>query len=246
MHTKKTIAVARVAALVAWCGLSGSALGADTNAPAPAPVIRSANDPTKPVPGGVRWFARMHASYVEQSRHSRFDVCFLGDSITQMWPGDLFGKYFGKFHSVNFGIGGDRCENVLWRLDRGELRGPPPKLIVLLIGTNNQGMNTAEEVGIGVTAVVKSLRNYVPDAKILLLGIFPSAGTPLAKTRAINEIIAGLEDKQTIRYADIGAKFLDGDGRIQGGILADGVHLTRKGYEIWGDAVTPIIEEMLK
>lgn len=69
-------------------------------------VVTSANDPTRPVPGGVRWFWRMHNDYVQQTRNRKFDLCFLGDSITQAWPGDLFGRYYGKYNAVNFGIGG--------------------------------------------------------------------------------------------------------------------------------------------
>lgn len=209
-------------------------------------VIKSANDPTKPVPGGVRWFGRMHASYVEQTKNKKFDLCFLGDSITQMWPGDMFGNYFGKLNAVNFGIGGDRTENVLWRLENGELQGTSPKLIVLLIGTNNQGMNTAEEVAVGITAVLRSLRTKCPKSKILLLGIFPSTGTPFEKTKKINAIVAKLDNKKMIRYQDIFSQFLDKDGKLLDGMLSDGVHLTRKGYEVWGKAVAPTIAKMME
>jgi len=208
-------------------------------------VIKSANDPTKPVPGGVRWFGRKHNSYVEQTKNKKFDLCLLGDSITDMWPGDLFGKYFGKFNAVNFGIGGDRTENVLWRLENGELKGTTQKVIVLLIGTNNQGMNTADEVAVGITAVVKALRTACPGAKILLLGVFPSAGTPFEKTKAINDIIAKLDDKKTVRYLDAGAGLLGKDGKMQEGVLSDSVHLTRKGYEIWGEAMDALLAEMM-
>lgn len=211
----------------------------------PPAVIKSANDPTKPVPGGVRWFGRMHNDYVAQCRNRKFDVCFLGDSITQMWPGDHFAKNFGKFSAVNFGIGGDRAENVLWRLENGELQGTEQKLTVLLIGTNNQGRNTAEEVAIGVTAVVKKLQSNCPQTKILLLGIFPSAGTPLEKTNAVNAIIAKLDDGKTIRYLDVGARFLDAEGKIQPGILSDAVHLQRKAYDIWAETMLPLLTEML-
>ena len=212
---------------------------------APPAVIKSANDPTKPVPGGVRWFGRMHGDYVGQCKSKKFDLCFLGDSITQMWPGDHFAKNFGKFNPVNFGIGGDRAENVLWRLENGELQGTAQKVTVLLIGTNNQGMNTAEEVAVGVTAVVKKLQANCPQTKILLLGIFPSAGTPIEKTKAANAIVAKLDNGKTIRYLDVGAKFLDQDGKIQPGILSDAVHLQRKGYDIWAEAMLPLLTEMM-
>ena len=209
-------------------------------------VLTSKNDPAKPVPGGVRWFGRKHGAYVEQTKNRKFDLCLLGDSITDLWPGDLIGKYFGKYNPINFGIGGDRCENVLWRLKNGELVGTNPKVIILLIGTNNSGMNTAEEMAYGVTLVVKALRAGCPKSKILLLGVFPKRDMPLVKGQACNTIIAKLDDKQTIRYLDVGPKFLDQGGKIQDGILADAVHLTRKGYEIWGDAMSPLLADMMK
>jgi lysophospholipase L1-like esterase len=212
---------------------------------APAPVIKSANDPTKPVPGGVRWFGRMHNDYVAQCKNNKFDLVFLGDSITQMWPRDHFNANFGKFNVVNFGIGGDRAENVLWRMENGELQDTAQKLTVLLIGTNNQGMNTAEEVAIGVTAVVRKLQSNCPQTKILLLGIFPSAGTPLEKTKTANAIIAKLDDGKKVRYLDAGAKFLDPEGKIMPGILSDSVHLQKKGYEIWAEAIMPLVTEMM-
>ncbi len=209
-----------------------------------------ASDPvsnlTKPAPRDVRWFQRMHAIYVNQTKNKKFDLCLLGDSITQMWPADMFGKHFGKFHAVNFGIGGDRAENVLWRLENGELAGTSPKVIVLSIGTNNQDTNTAEEVAVGITAVVRSLRTKCPQSRILLLGIFPSPDTPAEKTNAINAIVAKLEDGKMIRYQDIGSKFLDKEGKLQDGVLGDGVQLTRKGYEIWAEAMNPILAEMME
>ncbi len=225
--------------------LAGQSEAAEGTPAAPPVVIKSANDPTKPVPGGVRWFGRMHADYVGQCKSKKFDVVFLGDSITQLWPRDHFGQNFGKFNAVNFGIGGDRAENVLWRLENGELQGTAQKLTVLLIGTNNQGRNTAEEVAVGVTAVVKKLRANCPETKILLLGIFPSTGTALEKTKAINAIVAKLDDGKTIQYLDAGAKFLDADGKIQPGILSDAVHLQRKGYEIWAETMLPLFTEMM-
>ncbi len=234
-----------LAAVTAVCGLSGN-LQAQAPADGKTPGITSANDPTKPVPGGVRWFGRMHADYVNQTKANKFDVCFMGDSITQMWPADMFGKYFGRFKAVNFGIGGDRCENVLFRLNDGELQGATPKVIVLMIGTNNQGMNTAEEVAIGVTAVVKALREKCPKSKILLLGILPSTGTPYEKTKAINTITAKLADRNMIEFQDFGPKLQDKEGKILPGMLADTVHLTRQGYEVWGKEVGPTISKMVR
>ncbi len=209
-------------------------------------VLTSKNDPTRPVPGGVRWFGRQHNDYVQQTKNKKFDLCFLGDSITDMWPRDHFGYHYNKYNVVNFGIGGDRCENVLWRLENGELIGTSPKVIVLLIGTNNSGMNTAPEIAHGITAVVKALRTGCPKSKILLLGVFPKRDMTLAKTKAINTIIARLDDKKMIRYLDIGPQFLDQDDKILGNVLKDAVHLTRPGYDIWAETMNPLLAEMME
>jgi lysophospholipase L1-like esterase len=158
----------------------------------------------------------------------------------------MFGKYFGKFNPANFGVGGDRTENVLWRLQNGELKGRSPKVIVLLIGTNNQGRNTAEEVAVGITAVVQALRTGCPKSRILLLGVFPSRGTAVEKTDAVNAIVARLDDKNMIRYCDVGSHLLDNDGKLLDGVLSDPVHLTRKGYEIWAEAMNPLLAETME
>lgn len=213
--------------------------------PEPAFQVSSKNDPSKPVPGGVRWFGREHQKCLARTKAADFDLCLLGDSITAMWPGNLFNKYFGGYRAANFGIGGDRCENVLWRLQQGELAGTKPKVIMLLIGTNNQGMNTAEEVAWGVGLVVKRLREVCPASKLLLVGVFPSRGTPYPKTRAINEGIAKLADGDTIRFVDPGLRMLDDEGAILPGVLADAVHLTPQGYAVWGDGTADPLAEMM-
>lgn len=212
----------------------------------PVVEITSPNDPARPVAGGVRWFWPQFQKHLNQTKQGNFDLCLLGDSITAMWPGDMLGKYFGKYKTVNFGLGGDRAENVLFRLEHGMLKDTSPKVIVLLLGTNNQGMNNAEEVAYGVCVVIKKLRTVCPESKILLLGIFPSKGTPYERTKKSNAILAMLDDGKTIRYFDSGAHMLDEEGNILDGVLADGVHLTRKGFSIWGDTMKPLLDEMMK
>jgi len=217
---------------------------ADDAKPA-APPAKRPNTAIKPSPGNVRWFMRNHASNMEKTKQNKFELCLLGDSITAMWPGDLQQKYCGKSPTANFGIGGDRTENVLWRLDRGELQGTSPKVIVLLIGTNNMGFNSAEEIAEGVKAVVTKLRTRLPATKILVVGIFPKNGVPLSKIAATNAIVAKLDDGTSVRYRDFGAQFVEQDGKIRQGILSDGVHLTKKGYEIWGEAMAPVLAAMM-
>ena len=229
-------------ALLASVGMACSAQGED---PKPADPVKKPNSAVRPSPGNVRWFMRNHASNMEKTKNQKFQICLLGDSITAMWPGDLLAKYCGKFPIANFGIGGDRTENVLWRLERGELKGTSPKVVVLLIGTNNMGFNSAEEIAEGVAAVVQHLRTKLPTTKILLVGIFPKKDAPLEKIAATNALVAKLDDGKFVRYRDFSGPFLDKDGKIVNAMLSDAVHLTKKGYETWGEAMAPLLAEMM-
>jgi len=247
--TRRRCGTQRVAALAVALCMWGSALAAEKAAPRikgmPAVDVTSANDPTKPVPGGVRWFGPSHQRCLEMTRNKKFALCFLGDSITQGWPADLFGEYFGKLYPANFGIGGDRAENVLWRLQNGELVGTSPRVIVLMLGTNNAGMNTPGEIALGVATVVKTLRTMLPKSRILLLGILPRADANRAKTDAANAYLAKMDDGRMVRYLDMGRYFVS-KGKIKEGLLSDAVHLTRKGYTFWARAMYPTLAKMMK
>ncbi len=227
-------------------GLTLTAVGQPKKVKKPVVVSNPAQDPTRPVPGEVRWFGRNHASYVARTKAKNIDLCFLGDSVTAMWPGDLFNKYYGQLNAVNFGVGGDRTQHVLWRLANGELEGTTPKVVVLLIGTNNSVFNPPEEIALGVEAVVKTLRTKFPQTKILLLAIFPRRDALRAKTDAANKIIAKLDDGKMIRYCDLCPMFLDKEGKVQGVLMADDVHLSRNGYEVWAKGMNPLLAEMMK
>src|SRR5216684_6727264 len=133
------------------------------------------NTAIKPVPKDKK----RHEGFVELARKGGIEVLFLGDSITDGWRGpagqESWKKHFEPLHAANFGIGGDRTQHVLWRLQNGELEGIHPKLAVLMIGTNNSNGkdNTAEEIADGITAIVKEIQKRSPSTKVLLLGIFP-------------------------------------------------------------------------
>ena len=139
----------------------------------------------------------------------------IGDSITQGWEGagkDVWEKYYGKRNAVNLGIGGDRTQHVLWRLDHGNVDGISPKLAVLMIGTNNSGGNTAEEIGAGIQAIVKKLREKLPQTKVLILAVFPRSEKPDAmreKNAKASKIAAELADNKMVYFLDIGDKFLE-------------------------------------
>jgi lysophospholipase L1-like esterase len=208
-------------------------------------------------------FRRQHAANVEVAKKGDIDLLFMGDSITDWWrqagPANVvnpphagkavFDKYYGTIKTANFGIAGDTTQGVLYRLRDGEGEGFSPKAIMLMIGTNNGGNCSSAEIAEGMGAVVMELRKDFPAAKILLLGIFPRAnpGDALRKTVLdVNPIIAKLDDHKNVFYLDIGSKFLDAEGNLAPDIMADKLHPTEKGYEIWAEAVKEPLAELMK
>src|SRR5687767_7181739 len=160
-----------------------------------------------------------HEGFVEVARQGNIDLLLHGDSITDWWvQGDankaVFNKYFGGMRTANFAVAGDTTQGVLWGLRNGEGQGFQPKAIMVMIGTNN-GSNTGPEIAEGVGAVVLEMRRNFPNAKILLLAIFPRGmpGDPVRdKIAEANRIIARLDDQRRVFVMDIGAKFLDEKG----------------------------------
>lgn len=208
-------------------------------------------------PGG--WM-KMHENFVEQAKAGGAEVMFLGDSITDAWGGKghnekaagtaVFAKEFGPMKTVNFGIGGDRTQHVLWRLQHGELgQYFQPKVVMLMIGTNNTRDNTAEEIAEGIKADVSEIHKLSPKTKVLLLAVFPRGEKPNPqrdKIKRVNEIIAKLDDGgKTVKYLDIGDKFLPPSGILSKDIMPDFLHLSPQGYQIWADAVKGPIKELL-
>jgi len=214
----------------------------------PTIKVTSKNDPTKPVPGGVRWFWNNHQSNLRKTKADNFDIVFLGDSITSGWPGDLLKKTCGKHRPANFGVGGDRAENVLFRLNNGELAWTTPKVVVLLVGVNNLAMgNNPGEVALGVAHVITKLRGVVPDAKILVLGVFPTKIRAHAdKIPRVNAYLEKMDDGKMVRYVNINRQFLDKDGKLRSDVMRDAVHLSRNGYVIWSENVAPVLAKMMK
>ena len=236
--------------------LCATSLSAQTNEPAAA--VNSAIIPTLRPSQNNSWEKR-HEGFVAIAKQGGIDVLFMGDSITDFWRtrgSNVWNQCYAPLHAANFGIGGDRTEHVLWRMDNGELDGIKPKVVVLMIGTNNTGKekngtprNSVPEVVAGVTAVVKDLRTRLPDSKILLLGIFPR-GTfddpQRAQVALVNTVIAKLDDGKMVKYLDIGPNFLEADGTLPKSIMPDLLHPNQQGYQIWADAMNPTLAEMLK
>ncbi|SKA98718.1 Lysophospholipase L1 [Prosthecobacter debontii] len=198
-------------------------------------------------------FLPAHERFVKIAQEGKAQLVFLGDSITAGWAAkkDIWDKAFGAWEPANFGIGGDRTQHVLWRIQNGELETIKPKAIVLMIGTNNVGADSAEGIAKGITAIVKTIREKQPQAKLLLLGVFPrgekaSPNPSRDKLKEVNQIIAKLDNGDSIHYLDIGDKFLQPDGSLTKEIMPDFLHLSPAGYQIWADAITPKLGELMK
>ncbi len=198
-------------------------------------------------------FMKSHEKFVEIAKAGSAELLFLGDSITAGWAGkrEIWDQAFGSYKPANFGIGGDRTQHVLWRITNGELEGIHPKAVVLMIGTNNSVADSAEGIANGITRIVEEIRTKQPQAKILLLAVFPrgekaESNPSRDKLKLVNGIIAQLDDGQNIHYLDIGDKFLQPDGSLSKDIMPDFLHLSAAGYQIWADAIEPKIAELMK
>ncbi len=216
------------------------AIGIPACAQGPATVV--------PQPREGPWM-EMHKNFLVQAKKGRVDLLFLGDSITQGWnENTVWQRFYGPRHAANFGIGGDRTQHVLWRIQHGELDGIEPKVTVLMIGTNNVSDNNPDEIALGIKTIVAELRCRLPKTKVLLLGVFPRSQMPDAvreRIKMVNEKIAGLDDGSHIRYLDITKAFLNADGTISADIMPDYLHLSVKGYRIWAEAMEPTLWSML-
>jgi cephalosporin-C deacetylase len=205
-----------------------------------------------------------HEQLLAKRKAGQIDVYFVGDSITRRWGTsdeqwkDLLENWNANFkgwNAANFGWGADKTQNMLWRLQNGELDGVKPKVVVVMAGTNNIGNATpigdaearAADVARGVTALVKEIRKRAPAATLVLTGITPRndnmAVMPIINSA--NRQIAALADGKSIRYININAELASTDDQLRDGMTFDGLHLTPKAYQHWANALKPILTEIL-
>jgi len=214
---------------------------------------RKAPDTTTPVARSNDRWQKRHEQINANVAKGDARLLMIGDSITQGWEGqgarEVWQKYYGSRHAVNLGISGDQTQHVLWRLEHGNIDGIHPKLAVLMIGTNNSGSNTPEQIADGVRAIVDKLRSSLPTTKVLVLAIFPRGATPDHPQRKVNEAanerIAKLADGKNVFYLDIGKKFLQENGTLTKDIMPDLLHLSPQGYEIWASSIEPTVARLM-
>lgn len=223
--------------------------------PVPSTVVACTQDRSWPQ---YDWRKR-HELTSAAVKKNQPEILFIGDSITHFFGGEQFDNYamrgkntWDEFYAPrkagNLGFGWDRTENVLWRLQHGAIDGIAPKVVVMMIGTNNTGINSAPDIVLGITAIVLELKTRLPEAKILLLGVFPRGEKPGPQRQKIAEVNAGiarLNAPPSVTYLDIGTKFLTADGLITKDIMPDFLHPNEKGYRIWAEAMEPTLKKLL-
>ncbi len=219
-------------------------------------IQAAAQSPVEPVSrDSADWQAR-HAAMNARVAQGGVDMIFIGDSITHGWEGagaEMWSRYFEARKAVNLGIGGDRTEHVLWRLENGNIKGISPKLAVVMIGTNNIGQTdlkqcSGEETATGVEAIIAKLRKDLPQTKILLLAIFPRTDVSEERQQAVadaNARIAKLHDGEWVHFLDIGRFFKNDKGELTKAVMPDLLHLSPEGYGIWANAIEPAVARLL-
>lgn len=257
----------------AFAGLVSLAV-AQTTAPAPtsvspapvAPAAPAVVDASAAIPktGNARFF-ELHEKFLARTKSGPIGVLFMGDSITEGWgkAPHVWEKYFAKYQPANFGIGGDQTQHVIWRIENGELDGISPKVMVLMIGTNNSGQHTGDQIAEAVKKIIDLSRAKIPGLKVLLIAILPrdarrnndgliteaaiaDAAKRVAANDRANTLLAKLDDGVNVRFLNTNAVFLGRDGRIPWTIMPDQLHPTAAGYQLWAEAMQPLLTEMMK
>lgn len=213
----------------------------------------------QPIPRRDKNSQLAHEQLVAKAKQGRIDVYFVGDSITRRWGAtdypDLLANWTTNFfgwNAGNFGWGADRIENILWRLEHGELDGVNPKVIVVQAGINNVGARPGGEEKLaditrGLQAMVRVCQAKAPGATIVLTGLFPRNDNlaVVPEIVAINANLAKLADGKRVLYLNINDKLADADGKLLPGMSRDKLHPTLQAYQIWADALNPIFTEIL-
>jgi len=207
----------------------------------------------------LEWWMTRHEKKLQELRNAKaaghaIDLVFIGDSITHGWEDagrKVWDEYFAPHHALDLGYGGDHTENVLWRLQHGEVDGIAPKVAVVMIGTNNTGdrMDEARFTAAGIQRIVLELRARLPKTRVLLLAVFPRDEQPDSPLRRLNDqingLISGLADGDRVVFLNINPQLMNPDGTLSKDILPDLLHLSERGYRIWAERITPTLRRLM-
>lgn len=231
---------------------------ADVSSPGKRAALQ-ANTALTPVPklenDNYDWYAR-HERILKEAKAMNPEVVLVGDSITHHWAGinsiggdDATPHFKAAFEGkrvLDLGFGWDRIQNMLWRVENGELEGLKPKTIIIMAGTNNMTgtanarANDAKEIAEGVVNLVKSVKKKCPKAKIVLMGILPRAGkndSMRTTAKEANSYLKKFAEKKGLVFIDLSGKFIDETGERIRPLYRDQVHLSPLGYAIWAEAI---------
>ena len=198
------------------------------------------------------WFHKVqeHRKAASES-NGEFDAVFIGDSITRGWEGNgakVLAELRQTYTIHTLGIGGDRVQHNIWRARHGELEGYRTKLVAVMIGTNNNYGDRPEATAAGIKVLLAEIKAKQPQAKIVLLPVFPRGEKPTDKMRlqnaAVNEIIKGYADGKSVVWLDFTDKLVQPDGTISKELMPDYLHPLEEGYRIWADALIPYLKEV--
>ena len=205
------------------------------------------------------WMPRHEEKLAEIARRKaageRTELVFIGDSITHHWEKEqpeLFKTFYGRYNALDLGYGGDRTENVLWRLQHGEIDGIAPKVAVLMIGTNNTGFRqeAPELIYAGIKRDIAEIRKRLPKTKLLLLAIFPRGEKPDDTLRVLNEkvnaMLPKLADNKHVFFLNMNKAFLAADGTLSKDIMPDLLHPNAEGYKIWQREMQPELDKLMR
>lgn len=231
------------------CWMMGAAVAEDA-APSAGPGSRT-NTAVIPRPGGSDTWRARHEAMNARARQGHVDLVYIGDSIVGSWKWDgepVWNHYYAKRNGVVLGISGDRTEQVLWRLQHGNVDGISPKLAIVMIGQNNGPFNTGEEIGAGVTAIVNTLREKLPTTRILVLAIFPRGEKPTPERAVLataNGIASKLADGKQVFFLDVNHLFLRPDGTIRASLMPDFEHPNEAGHRAWAAATEATVAQLM-
>jgi lysophospholipase L1-like esterase len=238
-----------IPALVFVASLLGLARADNTAVIWPVPQYQPGKPfATTPMPR-LDWLDRFQGNITKYNGSGSNEMIWDGDSITDNWQGpgkDVWTAHFSKIKVADYAIGGDQVQHVLWRVQHGQLDGQDPKLVMLMIGTNNLNQDP-QGVADGIKMLIGEYETRCPHAQILLLAIFPRSPKPTDPARdwiaKVNAIISGYVSDPRVTYLDFGAQFLHPDGTMTPDMMADFLHPGPKGYEIWANAITPVVQK---
>jgi lysophospholipase L1-like esterase len=239
------------AVVVAAAVMSGPRVGAAQTPAIPAEQPTARTDPNS---------QRAHEELLAKAKRGRIDVYFVGDSITRRWGAtdypqllENWTKNFFGWNAADFGWGGDTTQNILWRLQNGELDAVQPKVVVILAGTNNLPATAgdddakAADISRGIAAIVDTIHMKASSAIVILTAVFPRNDRPgfNGAIDKINTHLARLADGVRVRFVNVNDRLADASGQPLKEMLGDGLHPTVKGYQMWADALKPILTRLL-